>query len=572
MRQTLEALWFEGILDYTLSGEKWQTYGVDLNGQPVEYVCQAEEKFSFGRIKIVPHSLQRAGEPCHDPYLFLTELVHNKLRGERLTVFIGELLETLAKDSQSLEILPEYIAETERHYEALESHMTEGHPYHPAYKSRLGFTLSDNRRYGPEFNQRLDLFWVAVREGLVDTSVSAGYTVAELYKQHLTAGDIERFGQILEQAGVQDQQKYVMIPVHPWQWEQRLETIFTSQRLSGEMIPLGFAEGQYRAQQSIRTWSHRGNDKAPYLKLSLGITNTSSGRILAYHTTQNAPLISDWLEQLVREDELLQQEQFAILKEVLGISFRYDKLLPIQQEQAYGSLGTIWRENVALHLTEGEEAWPLNAVSLVQKNGEPLIHPFLLQHGVTAWAKSLIRVLTVPMIHLLYAHGLALEAHAQNIILVLENGWPKRMIVKDLHDGVRFVPGKLCQPDLAPKLHPEPEVHRQFNRYSFIHAETPADVRDYVYDAFFFICMSEIAWMLQGFGLAEQQFWTWCRETIVQYQEQFPEYGEAFKEYNLFAGDALIEEMTKRRLYGDGELYFRKVRNPLLWAKEVESL
>ena len=70
----------------------------------------------------------------------------------------------------------------------------------------------------------------------------------------------------------------------------------------------------------------------------------------------------------------------------------------------------------------------------------------------------------------LYAHGIAFECHAQNIILVLENELPKRIILKDLHDGVRYVPDQLLHPERAPKLHPELETHRKFNRYSFIYA------------------------------------------------------------------------------------------------------
>src|SRR5690606_19170135 len=35
-------------------------------------------------------------------------------------------------------------------YRALESALDEGHPYHPCFKARTGFSLDDHRRYGPE--------------------------------------------------------------------------------------------------------------------------------------------------------------------------------------------------------------------------------------------------------------------------------------------------------------------------------------------------------------------------------------------------------------------------------------
>ncbi|UOK64493.1 IucA/IucC family siderophore biosynthesis protein [Paenibacillus sp. OVF10] len=628
MRQTLEAMWFEGILDSHVSGSAWRTSGLTPSGDSVAYTCEAERKFSFGRVKVKKGSIQREGVSCTDLDLFLEEIVLNALKGANVTAFIQELLETMAKDSQCRAILPLNIPSEDRHYDALESHMTDGHLYHPSYKSRLGFSLKDNLAYGPEFNTEVALVWVAVKKEFAQTAVSAGYSSEELVGQHLTVEDAQRFHQILQQQGRGDMNeksqagadgypidtevrgtirgsvgktihetahgkdseavcgpgseigkvgeigseagdRYVFIPVHPWQWEHQLESVYARQLMDGDIVYLGPSSSPYRAQQSIRSLSNRVNPEAPYIKLALSITNTSSTRILAQHTTQNAPLISDWLNELVREDELLQQAQFGILKEIMGLSFRYEQLPATQYGRAYGTLGAIWRENVSVHLKQGETAWPLNALMLVQPDGVPFIQDAVEQHGVEKWSEALVRTVTLPIIHLLYAQGIALESHAQNIILVLEDNLPKRIIIKDLHDGVRYVPDQLLHPERAPKLNPEPETHRKFNRYSFIYAGDVSEVRDYTYDAFFFICMTDIALALEKFGLSEEAFWQLCAGVIVDYQKQHPEYAERFVAFDLFAEDALIEEMTKRRLYGDGELYFRKASNPLKVSKDA---
>lgn len=628
MRQTLEAMWFEGILDSHVSGSAWRTSGLTPSGDSVAYTCEAERKFSFGRVKVKKGSIQREGVSCTDLDLFLEEIVLNALKGANVTAFIQELLETMAKDSQCRAILPLNIPSEDRHYDALESHMTDGHLYHPSYKSRLGFSLKDNLAYGPEFNTEVALVWVAVKKEFAQTAVSAGYSSEELVGQHLTVEDAQRFHQILQQQGRGDMNeksqagadgypidtevrgtirgsvgktihetahgkdseavcgpgsetgkvgeigsdagdRYVFIPVHPWQWEHQLESVYARQLMDGDIVYLGPSSSPYRAQQSIRSLSNRVNPEAPYIKLALSITNTSSTRILAQHTTQNAPLISDWLNELVREDELLQQAQFGILKEIMGLSFRYEQLPATQYGRAYGTLGAIWRENVSVHLKQGETAWPLNALMLVQPDGVPFIQDAVERHGVEKWSEALVRTVTLPIIHLLYAHGIALESHAQNIILVLEDDSPKRIIIKDLHDGVRYVPDQLLHPERAPKLNPEPETHRKFNRYSFIYAGDVSEVRDYTYDAFFFICMTDIALALEKFGLSEEAFWQLCAGVIVDYQREHPEYTERFVAFDLFAEDALIEEMTKRRLYGDGELYFRKASNPLKISKDA---
>ncbi|WP_338591259.1 IucA/IucC family protein [Paenibacillus sp. Y5S-9] len=631
MRQTLEAMWFEGILDSHVSGSEWRTSGLTSSGDSVAYTCEAERKFSFGRVKVKKGSIQREGLLCTDLDLFLEEIVLNALKGANVTAFIQELLETMAKDSQCRATLPLNIPSEDRHYDALESHMTDGHLYHPSYKSRLGFSLKDNLAYGPEFNLEVALVWVAVKKEFAQTAVSAGYSSEKLVGQHLTAEDMQRFQQILQQQGRTDTgetanayaatadqfgssaevgesvgetiqaklheavcekgetvrssgnedgkvgigigsdigDRYVFIPVHPWQWEHQLESVYARQLMDGDIVYLGPSSSPYRAQQSIRSLSNRMNPEAPYIKLALSITNTSSTRILAQHTTQNAPLISDWLDNLVREDELLQQAQFGILKEIMGLSFRYEQLPATQYGRAYGTLGAIWRENVSGHLKPVETAWPLNALMLVQQDGVPFIQDAVERHGVEKWSEALVRTVTLPIIHLLYAHGIALESHAQNIILVLEDDLPKRIIIKDLHDGVRYVPDQLLHPERAPKLNPEPETHRKFNRYSFIYAGDVSEVRDYTYDAFFFICMTDIALALEKFGLSEETFWQLCAGVIVDYQREHPEYTKRFVAFDLFAEDALIEEMTKRRLYGDGELYFRKASNPLKISKDA---
>lgn len=164
MRQTLEAMWFEGILDSHVSGSEWRTEGLTSSGHSVAYTCEAERKFSFGRVKVKKGSIQREGVPCTDLDLFLEEIVLNALKGANVTAFIQELLETMAKDSQCRTILPLNIPSEDRHYDALESHMTDGHLYHPSYKSRLGFSLKDNLAYGPEFNTEVALVWVAVKK------------------------------------------------------------------------------------------------------------------------------------------------------------------------------------------------------------------------------------------------------------------------------------------------------------------------------------------------------------------------------------------------------------------------
>ncbi|WKL05091.1 IucA/IucC family protein [Paenibacillus amylolyticus] len=57
--------------------------------------------------------------------------------------------------------------------------------------------------------------------------------------------------------------RYVFIPVHPWQWEHQLESVYARQLMDGDIVYLGPSSSPYRAQQSIRSLSNRVNPEAP---------------------------------------------------------------------------------------------------------------------------------------------------------------------------------------------------------------------------------------------------------------------------------------------------------------------
>ncbi|MBM7630996.1 IucA/IucC family protein [Geomicrobium sediminis] len=566
MRQTLEALLFEGIVSYAHTDGDWAVYGENEEGSKVIYTFKATQKHSFHRIKINPYSIKRNDETCEDLYVFLEELIQNQFHENQASSFIRELLETYAKDAQALRVQQEPQPVNSLSFDDIESLLIEGHPYHPSYKSRIGFSLEDNERYGPEFNQSIFPFWLAVHQDLVKATKLATIDWQELLDEHLPLEDQQRFIKYIEGSGQAPEEMY-WIPVHPWQWENDLQPKFLQAIENHSVVLLGRSSVPYQAHQSLRSLTNRNYSESTYLKLPLNITNTSSSRILASHTIQNAAKISEWLHSIIDEDPYFKDDSFNILREVAGTAFEYKKATQIEQKQLYGNLGVIYRENINTYVNENERALPLNAVTHIQKNGVPIIQAFIDQYGAKRWLNRLIEVVSKPLMHLLYKHGIALESHAQNLIVIVEDGWPKRVVAKDLHDGVRFVPDSRFGPKNQPVLISEPEAHKKVNRYSFLEADAFTDVRDYYYDAFYFICMTEIAFFFERYMIDEEMFWKMCTNAILDYQHEVNLDQERCEAYDLFGEDIKIEQMTKRRLFGDGELYFSQVENPLLLAR-----
>lgn len=482
--------------------------------------------------------------------------------------FVDELMQTLVKDLQS-SAWPLPVHETPQTLgaDALEQYFTDAHSYHPCYKSRLGFSLRDNQRYGPEFAQPLHVWWLAVPVRLAHQGAVDGVTSADRSAEDAGPHVQARLADYLARYRLA-RDEVVLMPVHPWQWENALVSALYPELASGEIVLLGEGETAYTAQQSIRTLAPQDTHQ-PYLKLAMSITNTSSTRILARHTVTNAPIITQWLQRLIATDETARSVGFVILGEVAGVALDERAFPSARYHDVYGKVGAIWRQNVGEFLADGEQAVPFNGLSQFTRDAEgepasPFIAPWVERHGLDAWSRQLVHVATLPIIHLLFAEGVGMESHGQNIVVIHRDGWPVRVALKDFHDGVRFSPSHLARPELAPALEPVPERHAALNRNSFIVTDDPHAVRDYSCDAFFFIALAEMAIFLQRhFGLDESRFWAMAAAEIKAYQRAHPQHGERYRCFDVFAPWWEVEALTRRRLFGDDDPQVKHVPNPL---------
>ncbi|PXX99484.1 IucA/IucC family protein [Halomonas sp. LBP4] len=482
--------------------------------------------------------------------------------------FVNELTQTLIKDVQS-SAWPVPFQETPQTLDAdaLEQYFTDAHSYHPCYKSRLGFSLRDNQHYGPEFAQPLRVWWLAVPARLAHQGAVGGVALADRVAEDAGPRVLASLDDYLARRRLA-RDDVVLMPVHPWQWENALVPVLYPELASGEIALLGEGETTYTAQQSIRTLAPRNTDK-PYLKLAMSITNTSSTRILARHTVTNAPVITQWLQRLIDTDATARAAGFVILGEVAGVALDERAFPDARYNDVYGKVGAIWRQNIGEFLQDGERAVPFNGLSQFTRDagGEPatpFIAPWVERHGVEAWTRQLVQVATLPIIHLLFAEGVGMESHGQNIVVIHRDGWPLRVALKDFHDGVRFSTSHLARPELAPALEPVPERHAALNRNSFIVTDDLEAVRDYSCDAFFFIALAEMAVFLhRHFGLEESRFWAMTADVIKAYQRAHPQHAERYRCFDVFAPRWEVEALTRRRLFGDDAPQVKLVPNPL---------
>jgi len=523
MRQLIESLVYEGAI--TPGG---------VAGDEVAYCWEERRRFSFDRVRVGPGPVVRikpgdALAEALSPRRFLEDIGPALAADpERRRRFAAELTQTILNDSAVRRHWHEAaVPAAGAGYDELESLVVDGHRYHPSYKSRLGFNAVDNAEYGPEFGRRIRPVRMAVRRDLVQWNAAGGLSP-------------ETFGD------------HVVLPVHPWQWRKHAATTWAPLLAGGALVPLGTADDDYRPQQSIRSLANVSRPEQPTLKLALSIVNTSTARTLAPHTVTNAPLITGWLEHIVGGDPYLEGElRPVLLGERMGVAHSPE-------------LAAIWRDSLHRRLAAGEEAAPFTALTHVDATGEPFIGGWVKDQGVEAWARRLLEVAVPPVLHLLVAHGIGIEAHAQNLILIHEGGHPRRLGLRDFHDGLRFSPAGLADAAAKPALVPTPAEHLRVNRNSYLEAESDEEVRDFVHDCLFFVNLAELAMFLEDrFDLAEERFWSLARRVVEDHRRRFPGLAERAARFDVLAPEVSVEQLTTRRLLPDTEVRVHRVRNPL---------
>ena len=170
----------------------------------------------------------------------------------------------------------------------------------------------------------------------------------------------------------------------------------------------------------------------------------------------------------------------------------------------------------------------------------------------------------LPVMHMLWHHGTALESHAQNMLLVHEDGLPVKVALKDFHDGVRYSRALLANGEALPDLTDAPQAHARVNPNSFLETDNADELRDFTQDALCFVNLAELAWFLsEHYGLSERNFWALARRIIQRYQAERPSLAERFKLFDFFAAGIDVEQLACRRFLPEIRLRTMTVANPL---------
>ncbi|MEU6404763.1 IucA/IucC family protein [Streptomyces sp. NPDC046985] len=201
----------------------------------------------------------------------------------------------------------------------------------------------------------------------------------------------------------------LLVPVHPWQAEHVLK------RPGGDRVIAA------HPLMSLRTLALPGG---PHVKTALSARLTSSVRDVSVASVAASAALSAFAEELAdRTDGLLH------VTRTLGAATAYSP-----------DLAAVWRESPALYAAPGEHVLPVAALPGAGLPDSP------------AWLARFTRLALGVGLRLLEL-GAALEAHGQNLLVVLSaSGEPLRLVYRDLAD-IRVSPARLARHGVpAPEL------------------------------------------------------------------------------------------------------------------------
>ncbi|MFC7495821.1 MULTISPECIES: GNAT family N-acetyltransferase [unclassified Nocardioides] len=389
-------------------------------------------------------------------------------------------------------------------YQQLEAAMTEGHPGFVANNGRVGFGADDFAAYAPETGSAVRLHWLAARRSL------SHHSGPEVYDASL-----------LVDAGL-DPADYHLVPVHPWQWRNKIAITFAPDIARGDLVHLGEGRDDYRAQQSIRTFFNTTHPERPYVKTALSIQNMGFMRGLSPKYMEATPAINEWVHDLVESDPTLRGCGFSVLREIAAIGYTGDAYHRLTRPSPYRKMiAALWRESPVPRVGDGERLSTMAALLHRDGAGRSLAAAMIEASPLDAveWLRSYLHAYVRPVVHCLLAHDLAFMPHGENLVLVLRDHVPVRAFMKDIGEEVCVMSTARDVPDDVARVRQDvdPEI-----RALALHT----DVFDGV--------LRHLAAILHVDGvLDEGDFWAEVARCVRQHAEDHPELAEASATYDL---------------------------------------
>ncbi|MFF1741282.1 IucA/IucC family protein [Streptomyces mirabilis] len=503
---------------------------------------------SLDHWQVDPESITRHRDGAELPLAALDFFIELKtslgLSDEVLPVYLEEISSTLSGTCFKLtkpQIPSAELAKAS--FQEIETGMTEGHPCFVANNGRLGFGVHEYLSYAPETASPIRLVWLAAHRSRAAFTAGVGIEYESFVRAELGAGTVERFAATLTEQGL-DPEDYLLIPVHPWQWWNKLSVTFAAEVAQRHLVCLGEGDDEYLAQQSIRTFFNTTSPEKHYVKTALSVLNMGFMRGLSAAYMEATPAINDWLAQLVENDPVLKSTGLSVIRERAAVGYRHleyeaatDRYSPYRK-----MLAALWRESPVPSLQEGESLATMASLVHVDHTGASFAGALIERSGLTPveWLRRYLRAYFTPLLHSFYAYDLVYMPHGENVILVLKDGAVQRAIYKDIAEEIAVMDPQAVLPPVVERIRVEvPEDKKLLSIFTD------------VFDCFFRFLSADLA--REGI-LDEDDFWRTVAESVREYQKSAPELADKFRQYDMFAPEFALSCLNRLQLRNNEQM------------------
>ncbi|UNO44275.1 IucA/IucC family siderophore biosynthesis protein [Streptomyces sp. MST-110588] len=514
---------------------------------------RAEYRFTARRLSLDHWQIDADGITRHrdgtelplDAADFVIELRRTLgLSEEVLPVYLEEIGSTLSGTACKLAAGPAPAAELAKSgFQDIETGMSEGHPCFVANNGRLGFGVHEYHAYAPEAARPVRLLWLAARRDRSVFTAGTGLDHDRFLRDELGDRTLKRFAATLRDLGL-NLSDYHLIPVHPWQWWNKLSVTFAAEIARQHLVCLGPGDDDYLAQQSIRTFFNTSDPAKHYVKTALSVLNMGFMRGLSAAYMEATPAINDWLAELIASDETFRAARFSIIRERAAIGYHHRQY---EAATAKGSpyrkmLAALWRESPVPSLEPGQRLATMASLLHTDPDGGSFAGALIEESGLPpeVWLRHYLDAYLTPVLHSFYAYDLVFMPHGENVILVIEGGVVQRVIFKDIAEEIAVMDPDAVLP---------PAVER-------IRADVPEDkkllsVFTDVFDCF----LRFLNGILVADGaLDEDTFWRTVARCVRGYQESVPHLADKFRQYDMLAPTFALSCLNRLQLRNNREM------------------
>ncbi|NHI06717.1 siderophore synthetase large component acetyltransferase [Streptomyces sp. KO7888] len=316
---------------------------------------------------------------------------------------------------------------------AAEQALLLGHPLHPTPKSREGLTEAETHRYSPELRGSFPLHWLAVAPSVLATDSAWTERGRPLPATELTAR--------LAADGPAPPDGHALLPLHPWQFRALLHRPDLTALLdSGLVRDLGARGPAWHPTSSVRTVHRTGAPAMLKLSLALHITNSRRENLrkelhrgVEVHRLLRRGLFRRWQAAHPDFDIVRDPAWIAVDRpdgtpaRGLDVVVRHNPFRPSDDVSCVAALVAPRPRTRAAEGATGQDGSGAGARSrlaelvtrLAGRTGRPRAAV------AVEWFLRYLHHVVRPVLWLDARAGIALEAHQQNTLVLLDaDGWP----------------------------------------------------------------------------------------------------------------------------------------------------